>query len=30
MAGDSNAKTTGLYDRRNGDINVSEVEKVGI
>jgi site-specific recombinase XerD len=30
MAGHSNAKTTGLYDRRNDDISVSEVEKVGI
>ena len=30
MAGHSNAKTTGLYDRRSDDISVSEVEKVGI
>ena len=30
MAGHSNAKTTGLYDRRADDISVSEVEKVGI
>ena len=30
MAGHANAKTTGLYDRRNDDISVSEVEKVGI
>jgi len=30
MAGHSNAKTTGLYDRRNDDISISEVEKVGI
>jgi len=30
MAGHSNAKTTGLYDRRNDDITVSEVERVGI
>ena len=32
MAGHSNAKTTGLYDRRNDDVNVSvsEVERVGI
>jgi integrase/recombinase XerD len=30
MAGHSNAKTTGLYDRRNDDISVSEVEPVGI
>ena len=30
MAGHSNAKTTGLYDRRQDDISVSEVERVGI
>ncbi len=30
MAGHSNAKTTGLYDRRNDDINLSEVERIGI
>jgi integrase/recombinase XerD len=30
MAGHSNAKTTGLYDRRVDDITVSEVERVGI
>jgi site-specific recombinase XerD len=30
MAGHSNAKTTGLYDRRADDISVSEVERVGI
>jgi integrase/recombinase XerD len=30
MAGHANAKTTGLYDRRNDDISVSEVERVGI
>lgn len=30
MAGHSNAKTTGLYDRRNDDISVSEMEKIGI
>lgn len=30
MAGHSNARTTGLYDRRNDDISVSEVERVGI
>jgi integrase/recombinase XerD len=30
MAGHSNAKTTGLYGRRNDDISVSEVERVGI
>jgi hypothetical protein len=27
LAGHSNAKTTGLYDRRNDDIRVGEVEK---
>jgi integrase len=30
MAGHSNAKTTGLYDRRADDLSVSEVERVGI
>jgi len=30
MAGHSNAKTTGLYDRRHDDISVGEVEKIGI
>jgi integrase len=30
MAGHSNAKTTGLYDRRNDDISLDEVEKIGI
>lgn len=30
MAGHSNAKTTGLYDRRNDEISVSEIERVGI
>jgi hypothetical protein len=30
MAGHSNAKTTGLYDRRNDDVNVGEVERIGI
>lgn len=30
MAGHSNAKTTGLYDRRNDDISLSEVERIGI
>ena len=30
MAGHSNAKTTGLYDRRNDDISVGEVEQIGI
>jgi hypothetical protein len=30
MAGQANAKTTGLYDRRNDDISVGEVERIGI
>lgn len=30
MAGHSNAKTAGLYDRRNDDISVGEVERIGI
>lgn len=30
MAGHSSAKTTGLYDRRNDDISVGEVERIGI
>jgi integrase/recombinase XerD len=30
IAGHSNAKTTGLYDRRNDDISVGEVERIGI
>jgi site-specific recombinase XerD len=30
MAGHSNAKTTGLYDRRNDDISVGEIERIGI
>ena len=30
MAGHSNAKTTGLYDRRNDDISLYEVERIGI
>jgi integrase/recombinase XerD len=30
MAGHSNAKTTGLYDRRQDDISIGEVEKIGI
>ncbi|MGD0124514.1 MAG: hypothetical protein ABSF46_04080 [Terriglobia bacterium] len=29
MAGHSNAKTTGLYDRRNDDISAGEVERIG-
>ena len=30
MAGHSNAKTTGLDDRRNDDISVEEVGRIGI
>ena len=30
MAGHSNAKTTGLYDRRSDDVSVREVEKIGL
>src|SRR5271156_352839 len=30
LAGASNAKTTGLYDRRNDDVSVGEVERIGI
>lgn len=30
MAGHSNAKTTGLYDRRSDDVSLSEVEKIPI
>jgi hypothetical protein len=30
MAGHSNAKTTGLYDRRNDDISVGEVERIQV
>jgi integrase/recombinase XerD len=30
MAGHSNAKTSEIYDRRNGDISVGEVERIGI
>jgi site-specific recombinase XerD len=30
MAGHSNAKTTGLYDRRSDDISLDEVERIGI
>lgn len=29
MAGHSNAKTTGLYDRRNDDVHIGEVERIG-
>lgn len=30
MAGHSSAKTTGLYDRRNDDVSLDEVERIGI
>ena len=30
MAGHSNAKTTGIYDRRNDDVRVREVERIVI
>lgn len=30
MAGRSNAKAKGLYDRRKDDISVGEVERIGI
>jgi integrase/recombinase XerD len=30
MAGHSNAKTTSLYERRNDDVSVGEVERIGI
>jgi len=30
MAGHSNAKTTGLYDRRNDEVSLDEVERIGI
>ena len=30
FAGHANAKTTGLYDRRNDEISVGEIEKIGI
>jgi integrase/recombinase XerD len=30
MAGHSNAKTTGLYDRRSDDVSLTEVAKIGI
>ena len=30
MAGHSNAKTTGLYDRRGDEISLDEVERIGI
>jgi hypothetical protein len=29
-AGHSKAKTTGLHDRRNDDVGVGEVERIGI
>jgi hypothetical protein len=30
VAGRSNAKTTGLDDRRNDDIGVGEIEQIGL
>ena len=30
MAGHANAETTGLYDRRNDDVSVGELERIGI
>jgi hypothetical protein len=30
MAGHSNAKTTGLYDRRSDEISLDEVERIAI
>ena len=30
MAGHSNAETTGLYDRRNDDVSVEVVKRIGI
>jgi integrase/recombinase XerD len=30
MANHANAKTTGLYDRRNDEISVGQVERIGI
>ena len=30
MAGHANAKTTGLYDRRNDDLTLDEIERIGI
>jgi hypothetical protein len=30
MAGHSNAETTRLHDRRNDDVSVGEVERIGI
>jgi len=30
VAGRSNSKTTGRYDRRNDDISLAEVERIGI
>jgi integrase/recombinase XerD len=30
MANHSNAKTAGLYDRRNDDLSLDEVERIGI
>jgi len=30
MAGHSNAKTIGLHDRRNDDVSLDEVDRIGI
>jgi len=30
MAGHTNTKTTGLYDRRSDDISIREIERLGI
>jgi hypothetical protein len=30
VATGSNAITTGLYERRNGEVSLSEVERIGI
>jgi hypothetical protein len=30
MAGHSDAKATGLYDKRNDDISVGEVERIAV
>jgi integrase/recombinase XerD len=30
VAGHSNAKTTGLYDQRNDDISIGEIERIAI
>jgi integrase/recombinase XerD len=30
MAGHDSARTTGLYDRRGDQVNIDEVERIGI